>query len=242
MHLSTPFWTALPSPHAGLWGERGYGDGSTPYTWLSSIALLPWLPHFPPQAFPITVSSLTPPHSIFLSRQQSLPWDCSTIPKLQLPAAAHLGGPASLSGVCMAAARTVWVSFHRCEWEQPQISWLTPSLKCFSSDSDSCPDVGIRPLIQFPHTPRAPPVLLTFPLIPSSYWVLCGSAYSFPLVRYSCSWCSACTSVSEGVFLIWKFFLKMWTLAKRIKKKETELIVSRMKERISLQLLHTTGG
>ena len=30
-------------------GERGYGDGSTPYTWLSSIVLLPCLPGFPPQ-------------------------------------------------------------------------------------------------------------------------------------------------------------------------------------------------
>ena len=37
---------------AGLCGERGYGDGSTPYMWLSSITLLPWLLGFPPQAFP----------------------------------------------------------------------------------------------------------------------------------------------------------------------------------------------
>ena len=71
----------------------------------------------------------------------------------------------------------------------PQISCFTLSLKCFSSDSDNCPDVGIRPLLQFPHLPRAGPVLLTllfFPLAPLSYWVLCGSIYSFPLVRYSC--------------------------------------------------------
>ena len=36
---------------------------------------------------------------------------------------------------------------------------------------------------------RAGPVLLTllfFPLVPPSYWVLRGSIYSFPLVRYSC--------------------------------------------------------
>ena len=43
---------------AGVWGERGYGGGSTPYVWLSSIALLPWLPGFPPQAFPTTFCSL----------------------------------------------------------------------------------------------------------------------------------------------------------------------------------------
>ena len=34
-------------------------------------------------------------------------------------------------------------AFHR--------SAVSLSLKCFSSDSDNCPDVGIRPLLQFPH-------------------------------------------------------------------------------------------
>ena len=33
-------------------------------------------------------------------------------------------------------------------------------LKCFSSDSDNCPDVRIRPLLQFPHPLRAGPVPL----------------------------------------------------------------------------------
>ena len=64
----------------------------------------------------------------------------------------------------------------------PQISCFTLSLKCFSSDSDNCPDVGIGPLLQFPYLPRADPVLLTlllFPLVPSSYRVLCCSMYSF---------------------------------------------------------------
>ena len=68
----------------------------------------------------------------------------------------------------------------------PQISCFTLSLNCFSSDSDNCPDTRIRPLPQFPHPPRAGPVLLTllfFPLVPSSYRV---SIYSFLLIRYSC--------------------------------------------------------
>ena len=71
----------------------------------------------------------------------------------------------------------------------PQISCFTLSLKWFSSDSDNCPDVGIGPLLQFPHPPRAGPVLLTllvFPRVPSSYRVLHGSIYYFPLVRNSC--------------------------------------------------------
>ena len=36
-----------------------------------------------------------------------------------------------------------------------QIICFTLSLKHFSSDSDNCPDVGIGPLLQFPHPLRA---------------------------------------------------------------------------------------
>ena len=48
----------------------------------------------------------------------------------------------------------------------PQISCFTLSLKCFSSDSDNCPNVGIRPLLQFSHSLRAGPVLLTLLFYP----------------------------------------------------------------------------
>ena len=71
----------------------------------------------------------------------------------------------------------------------PWISCFTLSLKCFSSDLDNCPKMGTGPLFQFLHPPRAGPVLLIllfFPLVPLSYWVLCGSIYYFPLVRSSC--------------------------------------------------------
>ena len=54
----------------------------------------------------------------------------------------------------------------------PEIRCFTLSLKCFSSDSDNCPNVGIGPLLQFPYPPRAGPfllMLLLFPLFPSSY-------------------------------------------------------------------------
>ena len=71
----------------------------------------------------------------------------------------------------------------------PQISCLTFSLKCFSSDSDKCSNVETRPLLKFPHPLRAGPVLWTLlfsRLLPSSYWILCGSIYSSLLVRYSC--------------------------------------------------------
>ena len=44
--------------------ERGCSDDSIPYTCLSSITLLPWLPGFPPQALPTTVPSLIVPWAI----------------------------------------------------------------------------------------------------------------------------------------------------------------------------------
>ena len=91
----------------------------------------------------------------------------------------------------------------------PQISCLTLSLKCFSSDSDNCPDVGIGPLLQFPHPSRAGAVLTSTPVFPTNSFFLPNFAgvYIFfsagQVLLSTLSWCSACTSVSEGVFLMY---------------------------------------
>ena len=105
----------------------------------------------------------------------------------------------------------------------PQISCFTLSLKCFSSDSDNCPNVGIVPLLQFAHLPRAGPVLWTllfFPLVPLSYWVLGGSIFlsTSQVLLSPLTWCSACTSVSEGVFLTysWRGIYSMSTYSSTI--------------------------
>ena len=58
--------------------------------------------HFPSQSPPS--SPLDPS---LHSQQQLSPWDCSTIPELQLPSAKPSRRPVSLFGVCMAAAITV---------------------------------------------------------------------------------------------------------------------------------------
>ena len=58
--------------------------------------------HFPPQSPPSCPLSPS-----LHSQHQPLPWDCSTIPMLQLSAAVPSRGPASLSRVHMAVARTV---------------------------------------------------------------------------------------------------------------------------------------
>ena len=108
--------------------------------------------HFPPQSPP------SPPLDLSLhSQQQPSPWDCPTIPKLQLPCSAFQETSVSVRGMygrgkdCL-----ILVPFRLL-----QISCFTLSLKCFFSDSDNCPDVGIGPLLQFPHPLRAGPVLLT---------------------------------------------------------------------------------
>ena len=86
--------------------------------------------------------------------------------------------PLPLPEVCM-AVQGVYGCSKDCviltPFRLPQISCFTLSLKCLSSDSNSCPHVGIGPLLQFPHPLRAGPVLLTLlipPLphrVPSSY-------------------------------------------------------------------------
>ena len=91
----------------GLWGERGCGDGSTPTRDSTVSPCFHGCPaflhrHFPPQSSPSHPLDLS-----LCSQQQPWPWYCSTISKLQLPAAAPSRGPAPLSQLCVAAARTV---------------------------------------------------------------------------------------------------------------------------------------
>ena len=92
----------------GRCGERVYGDGSTHYVTqqyrLASVAA--WL-----SSTGISYHNLLLHiSSVCLSAISSspLPWDCSTILELQLPAAVPSRGSMSLSGVCMAAARTAF--------------------------------------------------------------------------------------------------------------------------------------
>ena len=89
----------------------------------------------------------------------------------------------------------------------PQISCFI-SLKCFYSDSDNCSYVEIGPLLQFPHLLRAGPALLTHLFFSSSFILLTFAwFYIFfsagQVLLSALSWCSACTSVSEGIFLMY---------------------------------------
>ena len=171
---------------AGVWGERGYGDGSTLYMWLSRVALLPRLPGFPPPAFSTRMSSRISSWSVSPQSTAALALGSLHNPQTSAPSCCPFQGASIPVLVIYGCGKDSLILI---PFRLPQISCFTLSLKCFSSDSDYCPDVGIRLLLQFPHPQRAGPVLLTLlfsPLVPSSYQVLRGSVCSFPLVRYSC--------------------------------------------------------
>ena len=78
----------------------------------------------------------------------------------------------------------------------PQISCFTLSLKCFSSDSDNCPDVGIRPLLQFPPSAKGMSSLSNIPVSPPRSFVL----LSFCVVLYILFCWSGTPVDSELVF------------------------------------------
>ena len=137
--------------------------------------------HFPPRSPPSH-----PLDPSLHSQQQPSPWECSTIPKLQLLASVPSRGPSFLSGVCMAVARTVWFSFHLgCHRPAVSLSALNVSLLT----QTVALMWGSDPCFSSTYPLRAGPVLLTllfFPLVPSFSQVLCGSMYSSPLVSYFC--------------------------------------------------------
>ena len=148
--------------------------------------MLPWLPGFPPQAFPPTISFLTSSLSVSPKSTAALALGLLYNPQTPAPSLFLFQGTCipvqGMYGCCKDCLILI-------PFRLPQISCFILSLKCFSSDSDSCPTVGIRPLLEFPHPLRVGPVLLTllfFPLVPSFYRVLRGSIYPFPLAGPSC--------------------------------------------------------
>ena len=168
--------------------------------------------HFPGQS--------PPSHPLDLSlhsQQQSHFRIAPHFLKLQLLATMPSRGPVSLTGVHMAAAWTVWFSFHGCQRSAVSLSALDVS----PLTQDSCPHVGLGPLLQFPHPPRAGPTLLFFP--PSSFILLSFARFCIffsagQVLLSTLSWCSACCSVSQGVFLMypWKEMYSISTYSSAI--------------------------
>ena len=154
---------------AGLWGERGCGDGSTPYAGLSSIAMLPWLLGFPPQGFPTTISF---PHILTIHLSAANSNLCPGVAPQSLNSSSQ---PLCLPGDQCSCPGYVFCSkdcLILIPFRLPQISCFTSSLKCFSSDSDNCPSVGIGPpaSVTPPTEGRSSPIYT--PIFPPSSFIL----------------------------------------------------------------------
>ena len=145
--------------------------------------------HFAPQSPPSHFLDLS-----LHSQQQPSPWDCSTTPKFQLPA--FQGTCIPVQGVYGCGKdHLILIPFRL-----PQISCFTLSLKCFFSDSDSCPRWGSDPCFSSPTTKgRCSPT--NTPVFPPSSFVLPSFAWFYiffstgQVLLSAVSCCSACTSV-----------------------------------------------
>ena len=120
--------------NAGIWGKRGYGDGSTSYVWLSSITLFSWQPSLLPQAFHITVSSLTSLWSISRQSTAALALGLLHNPKNPAPSCCTFQGPCVPVQRMYGCGKDCLILI---PFRLPQITCFTFSLKCFSSDSDN---------------------------------------------------------------------------------------------------------
>ena len=148
--------------------------------------MLPWLPGFPPQAFHLPL--------ICLSTVNSSPHPGNASQSLR--SSSQL---LSLLGDCV-PVRGIYGCSKDCliliPFRLPQISCFPLSLKCFSSDSDNCPNVGITPLLQFPPTAKGMSSLSNTPVSPPSSFIL----LSFCVVLYILFCWSGTPVLSQLVF------------------------------------------
>ena len=141
------------------------------------------------------------------SQQQPSPWDRSTIPNLQLPATALSRRPTFLPSICMAEARAVWFSLHLgCHRSAVSLSVLNVSpltqTVALLWGLDRTP-ASVPPPAESRSSPTNTPV---FSLVPLSYRVSAGFCIfmsTSQVLLSAVSWCSACTSGSEAVFLMY---------------------------------------
>ena len=154
--------------------------------WLNSITLLPWLPGFPPKAFPITIFSLTSPRSVSLQSTVTITLGLLHTPQTPAPSRCTLQGTLISVRGMYGCGKDVWFSFYLgCHRSAVSLSALNVS-PLTHTIAKGC---GDQTPASVPQCERADVVLLILlfsPLVPLSYRVLRGSMYSFPLVKYSC--------------------------------------------------------
>ena len=162
--------------------------------WLSSagISHLDLLPHIPSISLSTVSSS---PHPGIAPQSLNSPPSCCPFQETCIPAQSMYG----CGKDCL-----ILIPFRL-----PQISYFTLSLKCFSSDSDSCPRCGDQTPASVPPPTKGRSSPTNTPVFPPSSFVLPSFAWVYiffsigQVLLSALSWCSARTSVSEGAFLMY---------------------------------------
>ena len=117
--------------------------------------------------------------------------------------------PAFLPNIGMAVASTISFSFHL-GYHRSAVS--LSDLNVSPLTQTTAPLMGSEPSFNYPTHMRVGPVVLTFvspPTPPPSSFILLSFAWFYILfstgqvLLSALSWCSACTSVSEGVVLMY---------------------------------------
>lgn len=193
-----------------------------PQRWLhrlrvtQQVALPPWLPGFPAQAFPTADSALRSPQASPRSQQLTSPWGHSRISVLQLPALCLPGdmrpciplwGMNGFRKVCLRDSHSIQTLTDQLLHSQPRVLLLCPLNSFLSLQGRPRWD---RAPASVPHPPRAGPGPLTLfcptsSTLPSSVWfyiVFSGGQVLLPALFCR----SARSPVSEGVFLryLWR--------------------------------------
>ena len=147
--------------------------------------------HFPPQ-----FRSSHPLDPSFWSQQQPSLWDCSTVTKPLLPAAEPSRGPVPLWGR------------YGCRKAESQFPFRLPEI----SHSVAPPTEGRSSPTDTPVFPPSSFVLLSFS------WFYIFFSTGQVLLSALPSWCSAHSSLSEGVFLmyLWREMYSMSTFSSTI--------------------------
>ena len=207
---------------AGAWREREAMVMASPSTCDSAVSpcfygCLAFLHrHFPPQS--------PPSHPLgSISPQSTAPLALGLLHNPQTPAPSHC----NFHGTCVPVQ-----GLYDCSKDclililfwLPQISCFTLSLKCFSSDIDSCPQSGDQTPASVPPPTKGRSSPTNSPVFPASSFILPSFAWFYiffstgQVLLSALSWCSACTSVSAGVFLIylWREMYSMSTYSSAI--------------------------
>ena len=168
---------------ASVWGDRGYSDFSTHCTWLSSNALLPWLPKL---RFPSPISSG------YLLRVSSSP--CPRITLQYLWSSSQL--PCTIVDLlpCLEYIQIVFVILTPFRLSHITCFTLHNSLKYFPSVSTNCP--GCEDL-----SPTSSPLQL------GAGWSCSLSSFSLlSFILLSCAWNHIFFSSGQGLLPVFSWY------------------------------------